>query len=491
MAIIQTGSSATGTANVNANHDLQVALPTTHAYMGGVRVFSENDPGTISGAAELKSPETSNDYRLRVGLDTLLKSYTFNATTQNTGQWKHAFTTMTMTQSAGFLNINAAGTSTVANNYAFLQTWQYFPLVGTAPLYVEFTGQINAYPTANEVFVAGLGIPSAAAEPTDGVYWRLTSAGLVGVIKYSGSETVTDVLVDAGDMSLNTNSKYCLSIGERAIEFWINDVLYDTKHVPNANGQPFMTTCLPVFVMKYNSSTVGNSPNMIIKVSDLTVTLADMHTSKPWAHQMAGMGMGAWQGQDGGTMAGTATYANSANPTAAAPQNTALTANLPAGLGGQGLATLWNLAATDMIFNQYLNPVGGVNQTPRTLYITGIKISAAAFTATWTAPAAGQHLFQWGLGWGAISGSLAATETGSFVTATTKIPRRKTLGLMGWATTATPIGTPADRDISVSFDTPIVVNPSEYINVICKMVNGAASATGAMYYTIDFDGYFE
>jgi hypothetical protein len=69
-------------------------------------------------------------------------------------------------------------------------------------------------------------------------------------------------------------------------------------------------------------------------------------------------------------MGSLATRPNSTNPTTALPVNGSLTANLPTGLGGQGLATLWNLAATDMLLLAYQNPTGGVNQSPRTLYIT-------------------------------------------------------------------------------------------------------------------------
>ncbi len=91
-------------------------VATNPGNVGAVRAFSENDPGSKTGEAYLKSQEVSQDFRSRVGMDTVLFSATFNATTQNTGVWKHSFTTMTMTQSAGFLNVNAAGTSTVSGN---------------------------------------------------------------------------------------------------------------------------------------------------------------------------------------------------------------------------------------------------------------------------------------------------------------------------------------------------------------------------------------
>ena len=482
-------------AGVDSNNRVKANLANadTPSQVGSVRFVSENDPGTKTGTAYLKQPETSGDYRLRVGLDTILFNYTFNATAQNTGQWKHAFTTMTMTQSGGFLNVNAAGTSTVASNYAYLQSWKYFPVIGTAPLAVEITYQFDRTPVANEVFLVGLGIATAAADPIDGAWFEFSANGLYGVVRYnSGTALKTQLIAVAGDIPLSTNSKYALVIGEREVEFWIDDVFYGEVTTPAAQSQPFMTTALPVFIQKYNSGLVGSSPNMIAKVGDITVSLLDIATYKPWSHQLAGMGL-TQQGQDGGTMGANTFFTNSALPTTALPVNTALTANLPTGLGGgRGLATLWNLAATDMVLSQATNPAGGVSQTPRTLFITGVRISAVSATAAWTAPAAGQHSIMFGIYSGSAAVTLAQAETGSFVTASIKAFRRKFLGFMTWATGATAIGTSSDRgDIVVKFDTPIVVMPGENVGIFAQMHNGAATASGGLLFTYDFDHYYQ
>jgi len=49
---------------------------------------------------------------------------------------------------------------------------------------------------------------------------------------------------------------------------------------------------------------------------------------------------------------------NETNPTAAVPSGTALTANLPAGLGGIGLATAQAASVNDLIFGSYQVPLG-------------------------------------------------------------------------------------------------------------------------------------
>ncbi|MFN7611026.1 MAG: hypothetical protein ACK5QX_08840, partial [bacterium] len=59
-------------ADVDASGRALVRLPdaTTPADVGGVRLFSENDAGDVTGEAYLYSPETDEDYRLRVAQDT-------------------------------------------------------------------------------------------------------------------------------------------------------------------------------------------------------------------------------------------------------------------------------------------------------------------------------------------------------------------------------------------------------------------------------------
>jgi hypothetical protein len=212
--------SGTG-ADVNASRQLKVVPETDAAAnpdnVGALKLFSENDPGAITGDAYLKSPETSADYRMRVGVDTILLTDTFNATAQNTGVWKHAFSTMTMTQSAGFLNINAAGTSVTSGHFAYLQTWKYFPVIGTAPLSVEFTENLSTTALqANEVYQFGCGVPTGAADCVDGGWLELTSAGIYGVIRYN-SGTAVKLLLTATPRTLGTNNKCAMVISEREV----------------------------------------------------------------------------------------------------------------------------------------------------------------------------------------------------------------------------------------------------------------------------------
>jgi len=464
---------------VNATNEMLVINNKTRS---DITSFYENDPGDKTGSRYLKSPEVSPDFRLRAGLDTMLFSDTFNAIAQNTGLWKHSFTTMTMTQSAGFLNVNAAGTSTVSGNYAYLQTWRYFPLIGTAPLSVELTGQFTTHPVSNEVFIAGLGVAVAAAEPVDGCWFEMTTAGLYGVLRYNSGTTVKKLLVaDIGTLPVDTNAKYVMVVSEREIEWWIDDILYGESEIPNANGQPFITTALPVFIQKYNSGTVGSTPNTIYKIGDLAVTLMDLNANQTWANQMASSGLGM-QGLSGGTMGNPMVqWVNTTLPTAAAATNT--TAALGAFLGGLFQMNAPATGATDLIVASWQNPIGSVNQTPRTIKLRGIKVdcanagAAVATTATTFAVAVA-----WGAQQANIAASLSGTESGSFVNNTTKIRKIQPIGIIGFPV-GSAIGAVA-TPIQFDFEAPIVVNPGEFLQIVVKPLIGTATASEVFQWVI-------
>jgi hypothetical protein len=368
-----------------------------------------------------------------------------------------------------------------------LQSWRYFPLLGTAPLAVEFTGQITAYPTANEIFQAGMGVCTGAAEPVDGIWFELTSAGLYGVIRYnSGVATKTELISAANltNLPINANAKYVAVVGEREIEWWINDTLYGESLVPNANGQPFLTSALPVFMQKYNSALVGSSPNMIVKVGDISVTLMDMNANMSWANQMSSCGLGL-QGLNGGTMGSPQVqWANTALPTAAAATNT--TAALGAFLGGIFQMNAPATGATDLIVAGYQNPIGGVNQTPRTMKIHGMKVdcvnlgAAVATTATTFAVA---------LAWGSTALTLLTTEAGSFVNNTTKVRRIQPMGVINFPVAAA-IGAAA-TPIQFDFEAPIVINPGEFVQIIAKPLIGTATASEVFAWIVSPNLYHE
>jgi hypothetical protein len=491
MAVIDTGSSTAGKANVNSTFDLQVALPTaaTPSRVGGVRLFSENDDGTLAGAAYLKSPETSPDFRLRAAVDSVLFHDVFNASAQNTSVWNYVFNTLTCTQpGAGTLNFGTVQGTTSAHG-AFMRTKQHFPLVNTAPLAVEaYFGQFTAAMVSGEVFLFGLGLPAAATTiPTDGCWIKVTSAGVYGVISFNGTpvENALSAALPLSSLTVGTIFKFLVVVGEREVEFWFDDKFLGEMSMPAANGLPFLQGSLPVFMMKYNTGAVSNTNTM--RVSRVGVTLMDVVSNRPWGQQQCSAGFSAYQGQNGHTQGTTALLPNATAATTVTGGALAQATALAAGLGGQVGITA-TVPGVDGWATAYLNPASTINITGRNLVITGIHISSVNIGA---AVATTPSTVQWSIAFGGTQlNSLATAEGGSFVTATVKAARRVGVGIQSWVVGA-GIGAMAselDQDFSQA---PSVIAPGEYCGAVAKFIQGTATASQVIWSLITFRGYFE
>lgn len=479
-------------AEVNAANQLKITAETSVSAnpgnVGAIRSFSENDDGSITGEAYLKSPETSDDWRLRVGVDTFLFDDSFNSTAQNTNNWAYTFATMTAAQpGAGTVNFGVVQGTTSAHG-AMMRTFQYFPSITTAPVWHEASwGVFTSALVSNEIWSCGLGLPgSAVLLPTDGVWLQLTSGGLIGRLCFNGVFTDTGVLLAAADYTVGRLYKHSIMVGNNVIEFWRDDVLLGSVAVPPGNGEPMLQGSLPCFMMKHNTGAVANTNTM--RVSNVVVTLADLATTKPWGEQMAGAGYFSGVGQNGHTQGSTCGgFSQSAIATTAAGTNTA--ANVT-GLGGYGVMTAQatNVAAAgDMIATSYQNPAATINITGKNLYITGVRISCMN---TGAAVATTPTSLVWGLAWGHTAVSLATAETASFATATTHAPRRIPLG-MCTVPVGAAVGAMYDRDIVAQFGTPICVRPGEFIATTVRFRVGTATASQELTYVVGFDGYFE
>lgn len=455
---------------------------TAPAGVGGIRFFSENDAGNYLGTPLLASPETSSDFRLRVGMDTLLFNDTFSATAQNTTQWSYAFNTLTAAQpGAGTVNFGNVQGTTNAHG-AFMRTFQYFGLVKSAPLAAEFDmGQFTAPLVTNEVWLIGFGLPTAATTPpTDGTWIQITSAGAVGVANYNGSTVQTGVMLPLASLTIGELAHWIIICGEDEVQFWYEQEIVGSLTIPAANGQPFQSTSLPFFMMKYNTGNVSNTNTM--RVSGVSVSLQDLLTTKPWAHQMALAGQSGYVGQDGQTQGKTSIWANNTAPTAVALTNT--TAAF-VGLGGIA-AVLPTLAAnSDGIVFSFQNPAGTANIPGRNLIVTGAKMQGAVTVIF----AGGPVIYAYALAFGHTNVSLATPETGSFVTATTHAPRIVPIGLEAFIATA-PVGTEGSGTAILTFQSPIVVRPGEFVQLIARNL-GVVTTTGAVTLVGTVDSYWE
>lgn len=471
------------TGNLDANNNVKVALPLAADQQGGIRVFSENDPGVATGVPRLRSPEVDVDFRQRVSQDLLLEEEVFNYTAQNTAKHSYANTTMTATWTAGRLTTNASSIITTTTAVS-IGSYAFFPNTGTQTLSFDFEAAFSAQPVANTLidfggFIRGAANPYA---PTDGVYFRLTSAGLVGVVNSNGSEVQSGVFESSPGVTWkHTNDKnyqFIVYLGGIEAQFWINDgtgpVLMASIPCPAGTARICMSGAIPWSV---RHAIIGGAAGGTIqfKLGAVNVRLGGS-TVDTTACVQGNRIYGGYQGLSGGTMGSLATYPNSTNPTAAAPSNTALTANLPGGLGGQGAVIAAAAAATDGIWGSYQVPAGTPNFPGRRLVIRGAVLdlvnlgAAVATTAT---------VIQFSIAFGHTAVSLATAEA-----TTTKAPRRVPMGIATWPVGAAIGQQPQGGRVAIDFgDAPIFVNPGEFVAMVGKFLVGTATASQVINFT--------
>jgi hypothetical protein len=479
------GSTSGHVAEVTANNEVNVALTRTNGNAGYAVMMSEHDSGAVTGSVYQDSFDITTDYNIRAGLSTLLENEVFNYGAQNTAKHIYRNTNITAAWAGGFLTTNS-GAATTLNSGVSIATYAKYPLYGASDIWFEWTGTFaQGWLATNTTldmgaFLAGTSTPYA---PTDGVFFRANSTGLFAVVNYNGTEQTSGVFKAAyggADWvpTLNQVYKFGISVNDREIEFWLDDTLMVEMEVPSGTGQPMSCGSLP-FAIRHAIGGTAASVAQVFKVATYVISMGDFNTNKLWSHQVCEMGQCGYQGQSGGTMGSTSNLTNSqAIPTATAGSNTA---TIVTGLGGIGGLTATVPATTDAIATSYLNPDSTTAFTGRKLVINGVKISAINAGAT---VATTPTTLYWSLGFGHTSIGLNTGEN-----TTTKAPRRVPLGYMTIPVGALP-GVGFDKDITVQFAAPIVVNPGEYIASVVKTVIGTATASQFSMFSVMFDAHF-
>lgn len=463
----------TGNSAEVIDRKLQVNMPRIASKAPYIIAFSESDPGEITGVPLNRCPETSRDYRSRVGIDTLKFTETFNYAAQNTHSFHYRTSTLTTTWSSGYMVLNGGNSGAAGSTCG--GSYKTFPMMGTAPLSVEYSIAMTAIPPA--AFLLDFGIASAFSTSapyaaTDGIYIRATSGGMALIGNYAGNEqtlgTFTYTVVP------NQNTKVVLVIDERGIEVWCNDALYLKVDVPDGQGQCMASGAGALYWRLVNT---GVTSACQAKISDITVTMMDVATSQPWADALSGMGLNAGQSPPGATVAST----NNITTSIALPTATALLAAsaIAATLGGQAsiLPTL-TVATHGQVF-AYTNPASSATYTGRLLKIKGVWLDSFVSVVL----AGGPVIYDWSIAYGQSAVTLATAES-----ATAKKPTFIELGLDIFPLNAAQY-TRGNR-IYVPFDFPICLNAGESI-ALCARNMGVVTTTGAITVTCGFNGVFE
>jgi hypothetical protein len=311
---------------------------------------------------------------------------------------------------------------------------------------------------------------------------------LIGVLNYNGTITQTGALPTANPLTIptSTNVQLQIRIHDRVCSFMYNGNIIGSLATPAGQGTPFMFDALPIFVQQINTGTVSGGTFMQLKVATMYVDQLDSQLSKPYPHVQAAKGLMAYQATQGATMGSTSNVTNSLAPGAGSALTN--TTALATTLGGQLTYQPTLAANTDGILCSYQVPTGTVNQTPRTLYITGVRIQSVVTSAFTGGPVYAVYSLAFG---NYSSVSLATGEQLSFTSGTTKLPRRIALGLETFpVTSALGQVSATNTPVQMSFLSPIVVNPGEYVAIAAKNI-GTVTSGGTITSFVTFDGYWE
>jgi hypothetical protein len=484
MAVLDTGSSTAGKANVTADYELAVALQRTAAKSGFAVASSEVDAGSVSGSRVVRAGLTSANRRLLAATDQVIFDDSFSSTSQNTTLWRSAVTTFTLGLASGYVVFNNSLVTTTTSSQVY-QTWRTFTLVGQQVIATQIRAMITAAPPSNWVAnfgFAAANVASAPYTPSDGAYFRINSMGIYGVVNYNGTETVSGLLLAAAAIPVNTNIGFRVLVTQFSTEFWYQGgsgdyILLGTISTPAGNGQPYSAGSVPVTLQLTQPGVA--SAAVSIKFSDVTVWTGDNFANKPYNHVAALQGQHSSQGQNGGTLGTTALYSNSlAAGAGAALTNT--TAAAGSGLGGQFSVQPTLAAGTDGVLTSYQNPAGSATAPPRNLVITGLRLQGTVTTALTGGPC----IFAISLAYGHTAVSLATAEA-----INAKAPRRVPLGIDAAYVATAAVGVTGTA-LDFKFSTPIVVNPGEFIQVVLKNL-GTVTSAGVITYLVGFEGYWD
>ena len=481
---ITDGYGQTKVADVT-NNNLYVNPPMEGTESGFICMTTVADAGTETGVKLNRACETSEDFKLRCGVDTVFFNEQFSGTTINTSVWGTVSSTMAAAvQTNGLCAINSA--SVVATgNYCQLKTWRTFPVFGSFGTYFEANIQIMNPPVPNQKMEWGAMLMAAATAPTDGAFFRLNDIGnFFAVLNYNGTEVTSEPLDFSRLAGEVLTHNYRIALYDDCAKFWIDDV--KVARLDRQKDCPSIVSCssLP-FAARVSNTTAVIGVNQL-RIGHVIVGMRDHSLNKPWSHMASGMGMMSYQGSTGQTVGTTTQLAITANPTPAAPTATtaACVTTATLGLGGIFVANIASLAATTDYIIQSHQVAVGTNILPgRSLYITGVQFQAVNMVV---ANAATLMSWEVGLNFGGTNVNQSTAEA-----AAAKIARRFHLGSQFLPASA-GVGIPASPPISLDLRySPVIVQQGEFVQLFLRFVNYTSTATQALWCYAHFSGYWE
>lgn len=224
-----------------------------------------NIPSGTQNTAD-QNLEFGGDNRLRVGQEFILLSDTFEGAAVNTVIWTQSNTGMTQTVATGGVTLNA-GSSTTSGNFSILSSVKSIRSFAELGLY--FQDRARLITQTNAVLELGWGAVSGTSAPTNGVFFRVPSSGVLqGVINFNGTETVTQ-LATAGTLAAATYYTFELFVFEDEVRFEVASAdgvvnISTTVAIPNGNASATSTSTLSNFARVYNSAATSAAAQIVL-----------------------------------------------------------------------------------------------------------------------------------------------------------------------------------------------------------------------------------
>lgn len=513
MALDTSILSPTGNyANVNANNQLLVALPTNAAQAGYTGItFNANAMTSaygLSGSSGIKNNFITEDGQFYVAPQYTIFTSDFNTvSTAWQNRWNTSAATMTkVVQTNGFMRLNAGASTTTGQGIA-IYTFRTFTLEEGSEMRVKIYAKHNNASATNKQMDLGLGYyvlatAGVAGVSTEFIGFRWNSGAFQAVVETStGATTIPQTVQLNGNIPLSDNvvRLYEIVLQPFYVEFWIDGV-YQARITKDPGAYGILKgISLPIFARVFNSGTASAAGQLDIGSVQVSKLSAD---NQPFPSLQSGMGKSSYYAQSDLVASPTATHlvpASGTAPTAQIANNTqsALLATAATSMGGFYRATLTGITATahtNIIVTAYQNPAvastAAVATNSRNFFITGINISPMIVT---TALTGGGYTAIWFAAIGSTAISLATTDADGTTAAGTKAPRYVPLNLVmslpavaAANTVTTDVG-----DHFFEFPTPLVVHPGEFIHVGFRTITAAAITAGAADGAVSINGYWE
>jgi len=459
---------AVNEAEVNSDNELIVALNKDKSKAGFSLLGAEINPEGQGAGRLVRRAMIGAEGTLQTGNDFMLFSDNFYGAVLNGSKYKIVNTTMTSVIASGRLVLN--GGNSVATAVATqVQTYKTFTLYLSSALVFDIEAMITQDVMPQNTIEFGLGACVGLVAPTDGVFFRLNSSGVLqGVLNNNGSEL--SINLNYTPLSLQIN-RYTIKAYADSVEFWINGILYGTQARGTSTGHPFASVALPIMLRMINNNALAIAQRF--EVQSVNVSLFGTNITRLWSSAMAGMGLSAVNQPDGAVSGISANYVNSTAPVSATLSNTVAGY---ATLGGQFQFAAVAGAETDYALFGY--QVLGRNLLVRGVRIDTINLGVAVATTP--------TVLQWSLGVGSTAVSLATADS---VTAGTRARRVQPLGFQSYAI-GSAIGFSAPT-IDINLDAPVMIEAGTYLHIILKMPVGTATASQIIRGTVMINGFYE